>query len=74
MVETKVKASAMTVGNVDDLLRAERGIVSVSANAVSLANIWPTMIGSWIIWVIIAAMNIATLTFLGLGRWRLIDC
>jgi metal iron transporter len=34
---------------------------------VSLKNNLATSIGAWIIWVIIAAMNIATLVFLGLG-------
>jgi metal iron transporter len=34
---------------------------------VSLKNNLPTAVGGWIIWVIIAAMNVATLVFLGLG-------
>jgi Mn2+/Fe2+ NRAMP family transporter len=36
-------------------------------STVSLKNNLPTAIGGWIIWVIIGAMNIATLAFLGLG-------
>jgi metal iron transporter len=41
--------------------------VEQRGSTLSLANNWATKAGGWIIWVIIAAMNIATLTFLGLG-------
>lgn len=34
---------------------------------VSLANGWTARITGWIIWLIIMVMNVATLTFLGLG-------
>lgn len=38
-----------------------------SVETVSLANGWVGRIAGWLIWFIIAAMNVATLTFLGLG-------
>jgi len=34
---------------------------------ISLANNWATTFGGWLVWVIIAFMNVATLVFLGLG-------
>lgn len=58
------------VGVVDGVLRA--GTVASEAGGdnngtVSLANNWATTIGGWFIWLIIFAMNTATLVFLGLG-------
>lgn len=50
--------------------QAERAIWSSGGDiegTVSLANNRTTGVVGWIIWVIIAAMNVATLTFLGLG-------
>jgi len=45
--------------------------VCVSGNSlqgtVSMASSWPLRITGWIIWLIIAGVNVATLTFLGLG-------
>ncbi|PMD14517.1 natural resistance-associated macrophage protein [Hyaloscypha hepaticicola] len=38
-----------------------------SDGTVSMANNWATTIMAWVIWLIIAAMNVALLTFLGLG-------
>lgn len=35
---------------------------------VSLANGWTGQITGWLIWLIISGMNVATLTFLGLGK------
>ncbi len=60
MVETEVAESAITIDS--DVERTERNVP-----AVSLANGWFTTAVGWLIWVLIAAMNIATLTFLGLG-------
>ncbi|KAE8448098.1 hypothetical protein EG329_009863 [Mollisiaceae sp. DMI_Dod_QoI] len=60
MVETEVAESAITIES--DVERTERNVP-----AVSLANGWFTTAVGWFIWVLIAAMNIATLTFLGLG-------
>jgi len=67
-VETEVGVSTVTIESIevehreDDVERVEnRGPM------VSLANNLPTAIGAWVIWVIIAVMIIATLTFLGLG-------
>ncbi|PSS27447.1 hypothetical protein M430DRAFT_154276 [Amorphotheca resinae ATCC 22711] len=63
--ETAVVSTA-TLGSLEpgpDVERGERrrGLM------VSLANNIPTMLAAWIIWFIIAAMNVATLAFLGLG-------
>jgi metal iron transporter len=61
-VETEGGASTLTVETL------EAGQDAETRNpTVSLKNNLPTAIGGWIIWVIIAAMNIATLAFLGLG-------
>lgn len=65
MVETEGGASTLTVETLDVVEDAER--VETRNPTVSLKNNLPTAIGGWIIWVIIAAMNIATLAFLGLG-------
>jgi metal iron transporter len=67
MVETEAAVvSTGTLGSLEsgpDVERGERrrGLM------VSLANNIPTMLAAWIIWFIIAAMNVATLAFLGLG-------
>ncbi|KAF4635291.1 hypothetical protein G7Y89_g2807 [Cudoniella acicularis] len=60
------------VGVVDGIMtyQSERAIWASGGDiegTVSLANNLATTIAGWIIWFIIAAMNIATLTFLGLG-------
>lgn len=60
------------VGVVDGILtyQAESAIWASGADVegtVSLANNKVTTIVGWVIWVIIAAMNVATLTFLCLG-------
>lgn len=60
------------VGVVDGILtyRTERAIWASGGDVedtISLANNMTTTIVGWIIWFIIAAMNVATLTFLGLG-------
>jgi metal iron transporter len=47
--------------------RATRLAGQDTQGTVSLANNWATMIGAWIIWLIIAFMNVATLAFLGMG-------
>ncbi|PBP18939.1 natural resistance-associated macrophage protein [Diplocarpon rosae] len=64
MVEVEIGASASTLENLheDDTERVEP-----AALRVSLANTWPTLVVGCVIWVIIAFMNIATLTLLGLG-------
>lgn len=59
-IEEGVEESVVTV---DEEARTAVGM----GRAVSLANNWATMIGGWAIWAVIAAMNVATLTFLGLG-------
>lgn len=61
MVETEVPLeSSIAVGS--DVERSER-----NASTVSMANGYVVMATGWLIWVLIAAMNIATLAFLGLG-------
>jgi metal iron transporter len=60
------------VGAVDRILtyQTERAIWAAGGDVegtVSLANNKATTIVGWIIWFIVAAMNVATLTFLGLG-------
>ena len=64
MVETESGASVDTFETTggDDVERVEPEMPKVS-----MANNWPTAIAGGIIWVIIAFMNIATLTLLGLG-------
>jgi metal iron transporter len=64
-VETEGGASTLTVETLDVAQDAER--VETSNPTISLKNNLATAIGGWIIWVIIAAMNVATLVFLGLG-------
>jgi metal iron transporter len=60
------------VGVVDGILtyQTERAIWAAGGDVegtISLANNKATTIVGWIIWFIVAAMNVATLTFLGLG-------
>jgi metal iron transporter len=60
------------VGVVDGVLnhdteRATREAGQDTTGTVSLANNWATTTGGWIIWLIIACMNVATLVFLGTG-------
>ncbi|KAI9048610.1 hypothetical protein LZ554_007442 [Drepanopeziza brunnea f. sp. 'monogermtubi'] len=64
MVETEGGTSVATLDTMDSC-DTER--VAPENPKVSLANNWPTLIAGWIIWVIIAFMNVATLTLLGLG-------
>jgi metal iron transporter len=72
MVETESRASTLTIESVDGEGNVGRGDRDVeravnTGTMVSLKNNLPTAIGGWTIWVLIAAMNVATLTFLGLG-------
>lgn len=64
MVETETGTSAATLNTVStsDMERFEP-----EHSRLSLANNWPTLVVGWIIWIIIAFMNVATLTLLGLG-------
>lgn len=60
------------VGVVDGILTYATGRAIWAAGGdlegtVSLANNWATTIAGWVIWFIIAAMNVAALTFIGLG-------
>jgi metal iron transporter len=50
-----------------DTEQATRMAGQDTQGTVSLANNWATTIGAWIIWLIIAFMNVATLVFLGMG-------
>jgi metal iron transporter len=61
-VETEGGASTLTIETLEVGQDAE-----TRNPTVSLKNNLPTAIGGWIIWVIIAAMNNATLAFPGLG-------
>jgi metal iron transporter len=65
MVETEGGASTLTVETLEVGQDLER--VEPSNLRVSMKNNIPTVIGGWLIWVIISAMNIATLVFVGLG-------
>ncbi|CZT05089.1 related to manganese transport protein [Rhynchosporium agropyri] len=64
MVETE---SAVSVETFEVLGEGDIERVEAENPKVSMANNWPTAIAGGIIWVIIAFMNIATLTLLGLG-------
>jgi len=64
MVETEAGESIVTVETLNST-DAER--IEQRRQAVSLTNSWPTLIVGWILWFLIAAMNVATLTSLGLG-------
>ncbi|CZR69083.1 related to manganese transport protein [Phialocephala subalpina] len=60
------------LGVVDGILnydteRAFRSGSSFTEGTVSLANTWLTTTVAWLVWVIVAGFNVATLTFLGLG-------
>jgi len=65
MVETEGGASAVTIETLEVAGDVER--VEQRNPMVSLKNNWATTIVGWVIWVLIAVMNVATLTFLGLG-------
>jgi metal iron transporter len=63
MVETEIGVSAVTVDSV--VGDVERSVPE--GQKISLANNWATMGLGWFIWLLITVMNVATLTFLGLG-------
>ncbi|KAF8860312.1 natural resistance-associated macrophage protein [Acephala macrosclerotiorum] len=63
------------LGVVDGILNydTERAFRSGSIfveGTVSLANTWLTTLVAWLVWIIVAGFNIATLTFLALGIGR----
>lgn len=63
---------AVALGVVDGILnydteRAFRTGSSFREGTVSLANSWVTTTVAWLVWLIVAGFNVATLTFLGLG-------
>ncbi|KUJ11827.1 natural resistance-associated macrophage protein [Mollisia scopiformis] len=60
MVETEVGESVITMSS--DVEGSE-----VRPPAISMANGWVTSVVGWLIWVLIAAMNVASLAFLGMG-------
>lgn len=64
-VEIEAGASTLTIETVEISQDAER--MEQRNPTVSLKNNLPTTIAAIVIWFIIAAMNIATLVFLGLG-------
>ena len=71
-MRVKIDDSAVPVDVVDGVLnhdteRAAEASGQELSDTVSLANDWATTIGGWVIWVVIAIMNVATLVFLGLG-------
>jgi len=71
-MSVRIDDNAEPVGVVDGILTyaTERALWNeghYSEGTVSLANNWATTITGFVIWVIIAIMNVATLTFLGLG-------
>jgi metal iron transporter len=71
-MRVRIEDGDEAVGVVDGILthdteRATREAGLDAQGTVSLANNWATTIGAWIIWLIIAAMNVATLVFLGTG-------
>lgn len=71
-MRVKLDDSAEPVGVMDGMLTndTEKAFRSSGADipgTVSLANNWTVAILGFFIWFIIAAMNVATLTFLGLG-------
>jgi metal iron transporter len=71
-MRVRLEDSDEPVGVVDGVLnhdteRATREAGQDARGTVSLANNWATTIGAWIIWLIIAFMNVATLVFLGMG-------
>jgi metal iron transporter len=71
-MRVKIDDSAEPVGVIDGMLTHDTEQVFRSLRAdmpgtISLANSWTVTILGYFIWFIIAAMNVATLTFLGLG-------
>lgn len=71
-MRVRIDDSDEPVGVIDgifnhDTERATAGTGQDTRATVSLANNWATTIGGWVIWLIIAFMNVATLVFLGLG-------
>jgi metal iron transporter len=68
----RIDDSQDPVGVVDGLMTYNTGRAlwnegHYSDGTVSMANNWPTTIVVWVIWFTIASMNVALLTFLGLG-------
>jgi metal iron transporter len=59
--DTRVNSSIATTDVDDDAVSRD------APRTISLANNWPTTIVGWLIWVLIAGMNVATLVFLGQG-------
>lgn len=71
-MRVKIDDQSEPVGVIDGILtyQTERAIWASGGGvegAISLANNRATAVAGWVIWVIIAAMNVATITFLGLG-------
>lgn len=71
-MSVRVSDTAEPVGVVDGIMTyaTERAIWDAGGDVegtVSLANNWATTIAGWFIWFIITAMNVAALTFIGLG-------
>jgi len=71
-MRVRLEDSDEPVGVMDGVLnhdteQATRETGQDARGTVSLANNWATTIGAWIIWLIIAFMNVATLVFLGMG-------
>lgn len=71
----RIDDTAEPVGVVDGIMTyaTERAVWSSTEGemegTVSLANNWATTVVGWFIWFVVAAMNVALLTFLGLGIW-----
>jgi metal iron transporter len=68
----RIDDNADPVGVMDGILtyNTERALWNeghYSEGTISMANNWTTTIVGFVIWFMIAAMNVATLTFLGLG-------
>lgn len=71
-MSVRINDSAEPVGVVDGIMTyaTERAIWDAGGDVegtVSLANNWVTTIVGWLVWFLIAAMNVAALTFIGLG-------
>jgi metal iron transporter len=71
-MRVKVNDEDEPLGVVDGIINydTERALAASGQGTngtISLANNWATTTCGWLIWFIIAAMNVATLTFLGLG-------
>ena len=74
-MRVRLEDSDEPVGAIDGVLnldteRATRMTGQDMRGTVSLANNWATTIGAWVIWLIIAFMNVATLVFFGMGIGR----